>query len=346
MSVVETESREVQISNLKVQIENYENELELLNCEPNKNDAQLNAISAIETELETAKAKLAAIKGMEQAAEIEVQESLEALNIPGTDDVISLALLINSDDIPLEDKIAVIKHHVQVKQVNAAVVNASLRSQLLDVEKKNGNLEMQLASKDDEIFKLTEENDDLQRKLSNAAAQLEEERGDKKRLGEEVEKLREQLTKSSLPTQTDLNMSSAELVQKVKDAQKPIINLRWEDEIKHVYYLAELAETGETVRFHYFNKGLYREVTAEEAETFRKEAEQAAAESQNNAIPDNTLVTDYPEVPKDLFPESATDGVDENQSIREDDAPPTRAEFEALSAEVAEIKRVIGIKAA
>lgn len=285
----------------------------------------------------------------ENKEKVELQGSLNEMIIPGTEDTISLPLLLNSADILLEDKIAVITNHIHAKLSNSIVLNESLLTQVdnmiqkqADYDQKINNLVRELSEKEDEIFKLTDDKDDLQKKLNNAVVQLEEERSDKKRLGEEMEKLRGQLSKSSLPTETNLSISSPESIAKEDAKRIPIINLKWDGStLAQTHYFAELAETGETIRFHYFNKGLYREVTAEEAETFRKEAEQVASK---NVIQDQPLV-EYPTVPDFPFQsEESTDSVDSGEPA-EDGTLVTREEFEALKADVANIKRVIGISA-
>lgn len=307
-----------------------------------------NQEAAIRAELETVQAKLAAKKeqleqmdGAAGEAQTDLIESLESLNIPGTSSTIPLSLLIMTEELSLEDKMSIISAAFEQKLVNAAIVRTSLenenkalkeRTEGLENENNNllkfkGTVELQIA--------------DYDSKLSNAAAQIEEERNENKRLSAEMDKLRDQLSKSSVSTKENVITSTPESVEDILAKRPAIYNVRWTDELKKTHYIANKAATGEEFTFHYFEKGLYREVSAAEAETFRTETTEDA---ETEVVEDSTLVIP-PSLPAFRNEEDAEVPTD---TATGSVVPETvsRSEFEALKAEVAGIKSQINVNAA
>lgn len=325
-----------EISALEEQVQNFVNDIQKMDT---SGQVDAGAYAALIADRDMAQAKLsdkreelAQIEGAAETAHSDVSESLESLQIPGTDDTISLALLIMADEITLEDKMSTILGAFGKKLADAAMVrvsieneNQSLKSRVVEAEKSNDQLQGLNDSKDLHIA-------DLGAKLSNAATQIEEGQAEIKRLAAEMDKLREQVSKSTLPTNENINVLSSQSVADAKSKLIPIVNLRWENDIKHVYRLAEHATTGETIRFHYFTTGLYRELTADEAKSFRPEVPTIPEVDVNE---DNSLVIP-PAIPSEgenaEVPGDSTSG-----SVVQEEV--TRKEFNELVARVSQIEQ-------
>lgn len=328
-----------EIAELQVQIDGYAAQLEQAYFGTAKYDA-------IESELEKVKAKLTAkrealaeIDGAKETAQIEVIELFDTLTVPGTDDAIPLAYLLTTDLIPLEDKMSIITSALQNKLANAAIVKASL-------EAEKGRMQSRIESLVEENCFLIKRNDELdlkaadfESKLHNAGVQIEELKAENIRKDADISKLRDQLTNSNHASTTKVEVES--MVEAL--AKRPAIyNVRWEQEVGfRTHKLANLAETGEEIRFHYFNEGIYRTINEEELLQFRKEKEdrdlQAADEAAKlaeEALANSALVV--PTLPS----EAKSDGlVEEYASVEVAGQTVSRQEFEDLAARVARIEQ-------
>jgi hypothetical protein len=281
----------------------------------------------------------------EQAAEtaqVEVVDSLESLTLPGSDETVPLAYLLTTDLIPLEDKMTIITSAIQNKLANAAIVKASLESENDRLQKRNEALETDntyLTKRNDELDLKAA---DLDSKLHNAGVLIEELKAEDNRKESEISKLRDQLSKSAQPTNAKVN--SVESMADALSKRPAIYNVRWESDLNRTHKLANLAETDEEVRFHYFNEGIYRVLKDNELWQFRKEKEdrelQAAAEAAKlaeEAIQNQPLVVPpFFETPS----EGAGHELDEtNESLGLAGETVTRAEHEALARRVAQLEQ-------
>lgn len=113
-------------------------------------------------------------------------------------------------------------------------------------------------------------------KRDAAAKALEEANEEITRLNSHLEDLRKEIAigAANAAKVVEVDVRSArdkweEERRKEEESKAVIYNLRWEDDIRRTHYLAELAETDETIRFKYLEKGKYRVVTSEDAESFR-----------------------------------------------------------------------------
>ncbi|WP_138752777.1 hypothetical protein [Paenibacillus sinopodophylli] len=295
--------------------------------------------SALKGELDTVQDKLAALRS-EQSAETKVEvESFEKLTMPGTTDEIPLAYLLSTDLIPLEEKMTIITAALQNKLANAASVKASLERQIDSMQDRldDSEAENKLLYQGKKELELVV--NDLETKLHNASKQIEEYKAADDHKESEITKLREQLSKNAQPV--DAKIESNESVQEALAKRPAIYNVRWEPVVgPQTHKLANLAETDEEIRYHYFNEGIYRILDKEELLQFRKEKEdrdhQAALEAERL---DQEALANTPLVNPPLFipsGEGTEHGLAEgNTGVEGAGEAVTRAEHEALAARVA-----------
>lgn len=217
--------------------------------------------------------------------------------------------------------------------------NEKLKEEMDDVLGTNENLQEEIKVLDSKVIALNEQLEDIGTKRDAAVKTAEEAQEETKRLAADNESLRKQLESTSKPSQTNLNTDLAVLAKQLNDAKPAIYNKRWEDPNRKTTYLAELATTGETISFGYLEAGKYREVSPEEAETFRTEA------------PSAPVVVD---VATDPVAEEVLNSPSETDAGVQTDSTPgemvseavSRAEFQALKAEVESIKRTLNLEVA
>lgn len=230
-----------------------------------------------------------------------------------------------------------------------------------DLKKQNDSLNEIIDVKNEQYLALkadhnivVEENKDLITKRDAAAAELESANSEIERLKSEINDLQiEKAIGAREATQvvnvTDDLKAKAEAYKKsIQDSLINIHNLRWDEDTKpaHSYYLAEVAGTEETIRFYWTQKSKYREVSPEQADTFRTEylAKQEAEQVDTNSAG----VLEVEEQPVTVSPfqtEDSTGAVGglaqagtDSQVAGEEDSPVTRAEFEELKKRVAVIE--------
>lgn len=115
------------------------------------------------------------------------------------------------------------------------------------------------------INQLTLERDDAYKVRDNAARQIEE-------LTNELEQIRVELNKSkefTAQTEAERTAEQEEARKRFLDSRIKIANVRWEDENNRKIKVAELADTGEELKFHYLEHGKFTEVSQEEADAIR-----------------------------------------------------------------------------
>lgn len=208
------------------------------------------------------------------------------------------------------------------------------------------------AEKSREIADLVMERNEALKTRDNAAAQLAEAQTEIQRLESHNTDLRQQLEFGArgmikIINQEDHARELDELKQKIMDSKIRVTNMRYKDEIRKNLFVAELATTGETIEFPWTEKGKYLEVDAEEAARFRQEHDHA-----NIPLDAGTTITPPPlEVRSEepTFPEApAIDSAVEGSPVggesqgEDDQGAVSRAEFEALKADVEALKQVAG----
>lgn len=315
-----------QVKELQDQIATYDGAIQAMEANGIPDIGQYNATRA---DRDAAMKKLEAIEG-EIKAGIEAQEQLyslfDSIDVGGGT-VLTLRELA-ANETAYQILSAFFQGYVGDQAQKHAAIESSYKSQndklledlqeLESVRKRNADLDNKCA--------------DFEAKRDAAADELFQAQEEVKRLSADNESLRKQLEATAKPVQTNLNTNLAELAKQWAETKPAIYNKRWQDENRKTHYIATLAETGEEITIPWMELGKYKEVQAEEAETFRKEAEQAAAE---NVVQDSPLVS-YPTVPDFTFQEEEPAYiVDEHEIVRSDDAPATLGELKALEARIA-----------
>lgn len=238
------------------------------------------------------------------------------------------------------------------KAADQAALESSYKSEIASQQETIEALETGFKEAAQEVAELNEslrlskeEVADLESKRNAAANELKDAKEEVERLTADNESLRKQLESKQYSGPTNTNANLAEMAEKLKKSLPGIYNKRWKDKNNKKAYLANLSATGEEIEIPWLEIGKYREESAEDAARFRedqaqKELEQLAQEA--SAYPAEPVA---PELP---FPgeETATNGLDQNEAVRESDAPVTRAEFEELSNRVALLEQQKGSLAA
>lgn len=200
-----------------------------------------------------------------------------------------------------------------------------------------------------QINNLEMEKEDLESKLANAAAQLDEANKEIERLNGHVDDLRKEIAigaaNAAKVIETGANSLEAwKAAKAAADAAKPAIYDVKPVDAKQSRFTAKLAATDEPVEFGYLEKGKYREVTAEEADVFRAEYIRQQAEAAEQVQTDDNADlslgagTDIT-VPQFQEEDQPVNGVDEtNTDVALAGETVTRQEFEELKARVAQLE--------
>lgn len=177
---------------------------------------------------------------------------------------IPIAFILTTNTYELEEKIDIIAQALSAEFEKAAEVTKSLRRDSEAREKL--------------IAELREERDaaviasaDFETKLKNATEQLDEERRSSKEKDEEINRLREALSKSETVPVKSYEDAKEEHI-KALESRPAIYDLQWTDQFKKTHYTAKRADTGEQMEpFSRLTLGLYRVLEGEELERFREE---------------------------------------------------------------------------
>lgn len=189
-----------------------------------------------------------------------------------------------------------------------------------------------------EIHQLKVDLEDSRSKHKAAVTELEESRKEVARLNGHVDDLRKQLAVGAVGAvkSIDVDESLKEFKRKLqeeKENKTPIYNVQPLD-AKGAQYSAQLAENDEVITFGWLEKGQYREVTAEEAEQFRRSAEKSNGETV--ATPgqsvEESLVPVNLQFQEDETDDAAEHGLDESDTDREVEAEATGSVEERLKA--------------
>ncbi|MNC22086.1 hypothetical protein D3C75_700760 [compost metagenome] len=216
---------------------------------------------------------------------------------------------------------------MQAKCDNLTSENAELKLKVADAESKRDAAAAELEEAKAEIVQVKGWNDDLQKQIAVGAV--------------------------AATKVVDVEESKQKYLEERKKAEeaKPVIYDVEPLDIKGSMFKAKLAETDEEITFKWTEKNKYREVTAEQASTFRSEylakqqAAEAAAQTERDHA-DSTRTVDMEEQPvtvpafqSEEAADSTTGGLADSTS-EVAGAPVTREEFAALEARVKELENI------
>ncbi|ODB56951.1 hypothetical protein A7311_01090 [Paenibacillus polymyxa] len=155
---------------------------------------------------------------------------------------------------------------------------------------------------------------DISQKRDAAVGQLEEATAEIERLKKHNDDLQVQLAvgAKNAPKVIDVTNSLEEYKkakQKAEEAKPAIYYIQPMDN-RGANFSAKLAETDEVITFNYLERGKYREVTAEQADQFRRAAEEQKRANEDLAQPGGVEEADVVELPTQFqTEEDSTDGV-------------------------------------
>jgi septal ring factor EnvC (AmiA/AmiB activator) len=228
--------------------------------------------------------------------------------------------------------------------------------------------ESQLEASENRIDQLEEELDQTRNDLADARAKLENamnqitdltaERdaaiSENEALKKQIEELRAKLTEKPVVTNLDGAAELAAIKERIEAKKPKIYNVRPGD-LKSSFYLANLVETDEEITIPWTQLSKYKEVSAEEAATFRAqiEAEKKAVLESVPEVSEDVTTLEAPE----LFPPSQdthdTETVGQSEGVAGDTSVSqvvgaaeavTREEFEALVKRVDELEGIVSVK--
>jgi hypothetical protein len=255
---------------------------------------------------------------------------------------------------------AVIQNAVS-KMKQAEIANAkALETTIAALQEKNDKLQQEKEELSHDLSIQNLEISDLNTRLANATRLLDEEKAETERLNSQVDDLRKEIAigAAAAVKVEEVDVRSAhekwlEQRKKEEDAKQVIYNIRWKKQepgkAPHTHYLAELAETDETIEFPHFAmsgdiakptlmKGKYRVVTSEEAPSFRTAA--PVEEDHTSNVPVGSDLTLTVPAFRDDEDESPTEPGLAAEASTVAGSPVTREEFEELKARVDQIASI------
>jgi hypothetical protein len=184
--------------------------------------------------------------------------------------------------------------------------------------------------------------EETERKRDAAVARAEEAESRVAQLESQVDDLRKEIAVGAKRATEVIDIGSESAVelwkrhreefeakkQAEQQSKTPIYDLEWADH-KRSTYKAKLAETDEEITFSYLSKGNYREVTAQEAESFRRAYQESQRSHEDMAQP-GEAVEESTVTP--IRPEGSEHGLDESDTDREVEAEAAGSVEEQLAA--------------
>ncbi|WP_194843060.1 hypothetical protein [Paenibacillus polymyxa] len=220
--------------------------------------------------------------------------------------------------------------------------------QIAKLISENNEISDKLAQSKTELSNAKLEIEDISAKRDAAAAELASAKAEIERLNDHVQDLRTEIAigakAATKVVDTNLNTNLAEAMEKLKSTRPAIYDVQPLDN-RGANYKAKLAETDEEITFNYLEKGKYREVTAQEAEQFRRAAEESKRANEDLAQPGESVDTagTVVELPSQFqTEEDTTDGVAKgNVSESVAGQTVTREEFEELKRRVVIVEKMV-----
>lgn len=178
---------------------------------------------------------------------------------------------------------------------------------------ENNEMSDKLSQAKTELSNAKLEIEDITAKRDAAAAELTSAKAEIERLNDHVTEIAIGAKAATRVVDTNLATNLAEEMEKFKQSRPAIYDVQQSDN-KGSQFTAKLAETDEPITFTWLEKGKYREVTAQEAEQFRRAAEESKRANEDLAQPGGVEKADVVELPTQFQTETeedTTDGVAE-----------------------------------
>ncbi|WDM22633.1 hypothetical protein [Paenibacillus polymyxa] len=177
--------------------------------------------------------------------------------------------------------------------------------QIAKLISENNEISDKLAQSKTELSNAKLEIEDISAKRDAAAAELASAKAEIERLNDHVTEIAIGAKAATKVVDTNLNTNLAEAMEKLKSTRPAIYDVQPLDN-RGANYKAKLAETDEEITFNYLEKGKYREVTAQEAEQFRRAAEEQKRANEDLAQPGGVEKADVVELPTQFQTEEDT----------------------------------------
>lgn len=214
-----------------------------------------------------------------------------------------LQMFIDEKDAKMLEQLKIVKEESAKSIAELRSANAELVASIEEREELVVSLRSALANEKDAV-------EDLESKRAAQQVIIDEQQAEIDRLNSRVTDLQTEAAIGAreavkVITSDDLKAKADAYKQAIQDSLIPIYDLHWDEDAKPAQsvYIAKLAKNDETVRFPWTQKSKYREVTAEQAETFRAEATQ-----QVDTISDGVLEVEEQPVTVPAFQEDSTTG--------------------------------------
>lgn len=324
------EQLQADITELERQISGYKDQLEQTEYGTAKHVAIKDELDKTNAKLVAKQEALSEIDGAAQIAQEELFSQFDNIEVAGLP--FSLRDLAKGPD-----EYSIISAYFQkyvgdMAQQHAAVIS-SYKSQVERLEDEVQAMDKVRRYNSELSDKLA----DMEMKRDAAADELFQANEEKGRLAADNESLRKQLESTTKTPNTNINTNAAEIAKKLHDQKPAIYGKRWEDDLKRTSYIANLAETGEEIVIPRLELGKYRELSEEDAARFRAELDnQKAIEAAETARmveeANNNKTLVIPTLPS----KGTGHELDENETVRSDDAPATIGELKALEARIEE----------
>lgn len=213
--------------------------------------------------------------------------------------------------------------------------NSAKAKQVEDLTYRLNAAETKVSDLTSDNVQLKIERDDYMSKLHHAADQLDEAKKEIARLNSEIDDLRIEKAVGARDAYKVISTGEqiAKALEAFKNSRVKVTNMRWEDELRKTHYLAEKADSGETIRFSHLEKGKYLEVSQEEAARFRAEASQSNHNDMALVEPTESVTETFPIPPVVEIAELGLDQTDAGVEVAGEEFV-TKAEFEKLKTQV------------
>lgn len=318
----------MEISEIKTEIEQLQNDLNAENQRGALKDgtkvAELEKrIAELTQDMETEQREQQYAQRTEEVAE-EISTAIEEFSVGGLDmrsfclnEPAYQTLRIFFHDLLQGQAQKLLEENKSIREETDRTI-ADLRRETSRLNRENEEQAEQITSTRQELYQVTEENKDLSAKREAAQLEIDELQAEIDRLNSQVQDLRTEIAvgaKSATKVLgTNISGDMAAAVEAFKASRPAIYDIKPLD-LRRSRFTAKLAATDEEITFSYLESGKYREVTPEEAETFR--AEYLAAQEQQVSDEDHTH--DIPEevtytVPYFREDEGAAGGLDQTDA--------------------------------
>ncbi|KOS03963.1 hypothetical protein [Paenibacillus polymyxa] len=177
---------------------------------------------------------------------------------------------------------------------------------------ENNEMSDKLSQAKTELSNAKLEIEDITTKRDAAASELATAKTEIERLNDHLQDLRTEIAigakAATRVANTNLETNLVAEMEKFKQSRPAIYDVQPLDN-RGANFKAKLAETDEEITFNYLEKGKYREVTAEEADQFRRSAEESKRANEDLAQSGGVEEADVVELPTQFQTQEDADGL-------------------------------------